>query len=348
MPLCRLQRYEKRIIIMAFGWYDVIISVYAAFLIDCIFGDPQGFPHPVRLMGKLISLLEKLLLHKKNPWWVKRILGGLLVLIVLGLTGGITFGIVFASYYFEGKYLGTKYISIFVMSLLNATCIASRDLNDAAMKVCRPLLKGNVEEARQAVSMIVGRDTKSLDADGIARAAVETVAENTNDGVVAPVIFLLIGGPVGGMLYKAINTMDSMIGYKNHKYMYFGTAAAKLDDIAGFVPARISAILMVVAAWFLRYDSANAWRIFLRDRYKHASPNSAQCESVCAGALEVRLAGDAYYSGQLVKKEFIGDPIREISPGDIIRACKLMYFTVLLLLALLAMFTPIFLRGIKI
>ena len=153
MPLCRLQRYEKRIIIMAFGWYDVIISVYAAFLIDCIFGDPQGFPHPVRLMGKLISLLEKLLLHKKNPWWVKRILGGLLVLIVLGLTGGITFGIVFASYYFEGKYLGTKYISIFVMSLLNATCIASRDLNDAAMKVCRPLLKGNVEEARQAVSM---------------------------------------------------------------------------------------------------------------------------------------------------------------------------------------------------
>lgn len=327
-----------------FTWYDVIISVYLGFLIDCIFGDPQGFPHPVRFIGSLISLLEKLLLHEKNPNRLKRLLGGVLVLIVLAVTGGVTFGIVFASYYFEYRYFGTKFISIFVMSLISASCIASRDLMDAAMKVCRPLIRDNIQEARQAVAMIVGRDTEFLDGEGIARAAVETVAENTNDGVIAPIFFLFLGGPVGGMLYKAINTMDSMIGYKNRKYGYFGTAAARLDDIAGFIPARLSALLMVVAAFILRFDSANAWRIFIRDRYKHASPNSAQCESVCAGALELRLAGDAYYSGTLVKKEYIGDPIREIAPGDIIRACKLMYGTVILMLAVIAAFLPLIRR----
>ena len=325
---------------MSFSWYDVLISVYLGFLLDCLVGDPQGFPHPVVIIGKLISLLEKILLHRKNPRIVQRLLGALLVIIVISITGGITFGILFISYYFEGKYLGTKYISIAIMSVISAYCMAARSLYDAAMAVFRPLVRGKTEEARKAVSMIVGRDTESLDENGIARAAVETVAENTNDGVIAPVFFLLIGGPVGGMVYKAINTMDSMIGYKNEKYRYFGTAAAVLDDIAGYIPARISALLMVVAALMLRYDSANAWRIFRRDRYKHDSPNSAQCESVCAGALDIRLAGDAYYFGKLKTKEYIGDALREIAPGDIIRACKLMYVTTALFLLVIAALYP--------
>jgi adenosylcobinamide-phosphate synthase len=193
------------------------------------------------------------------------------------------------------------------------------------MAVQRALESEDVEKARKAVSNIVGRDTDVLDADGICRAAVETVAENTSDGVIAPLFWMILLGAPGGFFYKAVNTMDSMLGYKNDKYLYFGRAAARTDDVVNWLPARISAVLMIIACPLCSLDGKNAKRIFLRDRYKHDSPNSAQTESVCAGALGIRLAGDAVYGGVVHKKEFIGDPIREIRPGDIKRACNLMY-----------------------
>ena len=197
------------------------------------------------------------------------------------------------------------------------------------MKVYYALKNKSINEARYAVSMIVGRDTDSLDKEGIIRAAVETVAENTSDGVIAPLIYLSFGGPIVGLIYKAINTMDSMIGYHNERFENFGMTAAKLDDIVNYIPSRISAILMILASFLPSkdYDGKNALKIFKRDRYNHKSPNSAQTESVCAGAIGVRLAGDASYFGQIVKKPYIGDANRNIRVSDIERANRLMLIT---------------------
>ena len=216
--------------------------------------------------------------------------------------------------------------------------LAARQLFREGKKVQRFLEKGDTEGARSAVSMIVGRDTNVLDENGICRAAVETVAENTSDGVIAPLCWMILFGAVGGFFYKSVNTMDSMIGYRNDKYLYFGRAAAKTDDFVNYLPARISALLMIACCPLCRLDAGNAWRIFRRDRYKHASPNSAQTESVCAGALRVRLAGDAVYGGVVKKKEYIGDPTREIEPRDITRTGHLMYAasTAMLILGVLA------------
>lgn len=190
------------------------------------------------------------------------------------------------------------------------------------MKVCSALKEGDIEKARKAVSMIVGRDTAVLDRDGIARAAVETVAENTSDGVIAPFFFMAVFGPAGGFFYKAVNTMDSMVGYKNETYLLFGRAAAKLDDAVNWLPARLSGMLLTAAAGFFREWMENAWRIFKRDRFNHASPNSAQGEAACAGALHLRLAGDAWYFGTLYKKPYIGDDDRPIRPDDIKGVCQ--------------------------
>lgn len=184
--------------------------------------------------------------------------------------------------------------------------MATKCLKVESMKVCRALRDGDVEKAREAVSMIVGRDTAVLSAEGITKAAVETVAENTSDGSIAPLFFMLLGGPAAGFAYKAVNTMDSMLGYKNEKYLYFGRPAARLDDVVNFIPSRLAALLMIAAAWLCGMDGKGAFRIWRRDRFKHASPNSAQTESVCAGALGVALAGDAVYFGKVVKKPFIG------------------------------------------
>lgn len=200
----------------------------------------------------------------------------------------------------------------------------------------------NADAARYAVSMIVGRDTKVLDQNGICRAAFETVAENASDGVVAPLCFMLLFGPVGGFFYKSINTMDSMLGYKNDKYLYFGRTAAKTDDFVNFIPARVSVLAMIIVSPVCGLDIKGAWKIFRRDRMKHASPNSAQTESVCAGALGLRLAGDAVYGGVVYKKEYIGDPIREIEPRDITRANRLMYVSsALVLIVILAVRTAV-------
>lgn len=240
-------------------------------------------------------------------------------------------------FHITGRYLGltARFIleSFFCYQLL-----AAKSLCVESMKVCKELKKGDTEGARKAVSMIVGRDTSVLDTAGITRAAVETVAENTSDGVIAPFLFMAIFGPVGGTFYKAVNTMDSMIGYTNDKYILFGRTAAKLDDVLNFIPARISGCLLTLAAYLLPgADGKNAWRIFLRDRRKHASPNSAHGEAACAGALHLRLAGDAWYFGVLHKKQFIGDNDREIVPEDIWKASLLMFLAEGILMVVLLM-----------
>lgn len=207
---------------------------------------------------------------------------------------------------------------------------ATKSLKVESDRVYIALKDKGLEAGRKAVSMIVGRDTQNLTEEGVTKAAVETVAENTSDGVIAPLFYMLIGGAVLGFAYKAINTMDSMVGYKNDRYQWFGTAAAKLDDVVNFIPARVSAVLMIAASYLTGMDGKNAARIFRRDRFNHKSPNSAQTEAVMAGALDVQLAGDAWYFGKLHKKPTIGDPVREMELLDIRRSHKLLYGTAML------------------
>ena len=212
--------------------------------------------------------------------------------------------------------------------------LAAKGLVQESTNVYRELTKPDLPAARIAVSRIVGRDTQALTAEGVTKAAVETVAENASDGVIAPLLYMLLGGAPLALTYKAINTMDSMVGYKNTQYLYFGRAAAKLDDIANYLPSRIAALLWVAAAALTGNDARNAWRIWRRDRRNHASPNSAQTESACAGALNVQLAGPAYYFGEYYPKPTIGDAVRPIEPEDIRRADRMMYAESLLALAL--------------
>ena len=291
-------------------------STLAGFILDACFGDPHFLPHPVRGIGNLISLSEKGI-RRLFPKTEKGELAGgaLFVLLVLGITAALSFGLWYAA-------AAAGNTALFLAeSVMVYFLLAARSLRD----VYYSLRNGDVEEARRNVSMIVGRDTSVLDAQGIARAAVETVAENASDGVIAPLFYLALGGPVLGWVYKAVNTMDSMAGYKNKKYFWFGRAAARLDDAANFLPSRLSALLMIAAAAVCRLDYRNACRIFKRDRFNHKSPNSAQTESVCAGALDIRLAGDAWYFGELCKKPFIGDALRPVEYEDIRRANRLMY-----------------------
>lgn len=318
--------------------FYISIPLLAGFLIDLILGDPYTLPHPVRAIGNLISRLEKFV-RKKFPDNL-RIGGSFLVIAVILITSGITFAILFFAYKIN------FWLGITVESIMCYYLIAPKCLRDESMKVYRALKENDTEKARKAVSMIVGRDTDRLDNSGIIRAAVETVAENTSDGVTAPLIFTALGGAVLGFIYKAANTMDSMIGYKNEKYAEIGYFAAKLDDIMNYVPSRITALIMIFSSYMLKFNGKNAYKIWKRDRRKHASPNSAQTESVCAGALEIRLAGDAYYFGKLHKKEYIGDDIRPVENEDIRKANKLMYCTSVITLVLSIIFRAIIFGGV--
>ncbi|MCI8454421.1 MAG: cobalamin biosynthesis protein CobD [Lachnospiraceae bacterium] len=300
-------------------------SIVCGFILDQILGDPEYRFHPVRLLGRLIGVLEKRLYPTAGKKSERELFfrGACLSVLVCAVTAGLVCLVVF---------LADKVLPVFRFVVWTLCCyflLAAKDLKTESMRVYHALAAGELIRARQAVSRIVGRDTETLSAAGTARAAVETVAENTSDGVVAPLFYLALGGPVGGWLYKAVNTMDSMVGYKNARYLYFGRFAARLDDLLNFIPARLSAGLMLFVSWLLGYDWKNAARIFARDRLKHASPNSAQTESVCAGALRVMLAGDAYYFGRLYKKETIGDDLRPVEAEDIRRANRLMYGTAL-------------------
>ena len=294
-------------------------------ILDWIFGDPVWLYHPVRIIGKWIAFLEKILRKAAGDQDgnEKKLLiaGGILWILVILASAAVPMGIL---------YLAEKLSPCVAFELECFWCyqlLAARSLGKESKKVYKKLIQDDLPGARTAVSMIVGRDTENLTAEGVTKATVETVAENTNDGVIAPLFYMLIGGPILGFVYKAVNTMDSMLGYKNEKYLYFGRVAAKMDDVAGFIPARISALLMILASCLLGMDGKNALRIWKRDRRKHASPNAAQTEAVCAGALQVQLAGDAWYFGKKHEKETIGDPIRDIEPKDILRSEKLMIGT---------------------
>ena len=294
-------------------------------ILDWIFGDPVWLYHPVRIIGKWISFLEKILrkFAEDQEGNEKKLLiaGGILWILVILASAAVPMGIL---------YLAEKLSPCAAFVLECFWCyqlLAARSLGKESKKVYKKLIQDDLSEARLAVSMIVGRDTENLTVEGVTKAAVETVAENTNDGVIAPLIYMLIGGPILGFVYKAVNTMDSMLGYKNEKYLYFGRVAAKMDDVAGFIPARISALLMILASCLLGMDGKNALWIWKRDQRKHASPNAAQTEAVCAGALQVQLAGDAWYFGKKHEKDTIGDPIRDIEPRDILRSEKLMIGT---------------------
>ena len=303
-----------------------LAAFFLGFIMDLLFGDPYWLPHPIRLIGNLIAQAEKLFYKDRKRDYKKEYRGGCMtVLTVLLVTGIVTFVLLFAAYRLH-PLLGAGIEMIMTYQIL-----AIKSLKDESMKVYDQLQHGTLENARHAVSMIVGRNTQNLTEEGITKAAVETVAENTSDGVIAPMLYTALGGPVLGFLYKAVNTMDSMIGYKNDRYLYFGRAAAKLDDAVNFIPARISACLMVAAAVFLKgADQNRAWKIYRRDSRKHASPNSAQTESVCTGALGIQLAGDASYFGKIVKKPYIGDPVRKVETEDIKRTNRLMYITAFL------------------
>lgn len=310
-----------------------IFAFIAGFVLDLLIGDPHFIPHPVRFIGSLISFCDKRLncdagynISEKKLNLIKYKRGMLLAFTVIFATFAISVIIIVAAYSIN------LYAGVIAEAVMTWQILATKCLRVESMRVYDALRTDGVDAGRKAVSMIVGRDTSVLDAAGVTRAAVETIAENTSDGVIAPMLYTAIGGPVLGFVYKAVNTMDSMLGYKNDKYMYFGRFAARLDDVVNFIPARISAYLMIAAAFIggRQFDGRNAYRIFKRDRFNHASPNSAQTESVCAGALRVQLAGDAVYFGKLVKKKYIGDGLREIEYEDIKRANRLMYITAFL------------------
>ena len=302
------------------------LSVFVGFALDCLLGDPLGRAHPVVLMGKLISFLENQLRPRfpKTPQG-ERTAGTIMALTVPLVSAGVGLLLLLAWRIHPWVYL-------ILSSFLCWQCFAARCLMTEAKKVVTCLEQQGLGAGRRQVSMLVGRDTENLTEEQVVKAAVETVAENTSDGVVAPLFWMALFGAVGGLFYKAVNTMDSMVGYKNDRYLHFGRFAAKFDDVVNFIPARLSALAMIASAFLLRLDGQNAWRIWRRDRRKHASPNSAQPESACAGALRVQLGGSASYFGKLYEKPTIGDPIRPIERGDVDRACQLLYGTSVLLL----------------
>ncbi len=311
-----------------------VVAMIAGFALDAALGDPHGWPHPVKLIGKQIDFEEGLLrkyvfaeAEKAGDAWpldraqTERLGGAALTADVALAAPLVAWGSL--------KLLEKVHplCALVGESILCYQLVAARSLRDESMKVYDALEADDLPGARKAVGMIVGRDTESLDEEGVAKAAVETVAENVSDGVVAPLLFMSLGGAPAAAFYKAVNTLDSMVGYKNERYANVGTASAKLDDVLNFVPARVSGALMCAAAQLTGLDAKGAWRIFKRDRRNHTSPNSAHTEAACAGALDVQLGGGHYYFGEYVEKPTIGDDVRPIETEDIKRANKLMYAT---------------------
>lgn len=295
-------------------------ALLAGYAADLIFGDPRWLYHPVRLIGNLIALLEKLIRKIMPVSKAGELAGGfitvVLVLLLCGIVPWVLLHLVFGLNVVAG---------VILEAFMCYQLLAVKSLKDESMKVYDALTGSTIEDARKAVSMIVGRDTQNLDHKGVAKAAIETVAENFSDGVIAPMFYMFIGGPVLMYIYKGINTMDSMLGYKNDRYLYFGRCAAKLDDAANFIPSRLAALLLIAAAYIGGFNGKGAVKIFKRDRFNHASPNSAQTESAAAGALDIQLAGNAYYFGKLYEKPTMGDSVKEPEAEDIKRVNKLMY-----------------------
>ncbi len=319
--------------------YQILIAI----LLDQLFGDPRCLPHPVRIIGAVCQGCERLT-RALLPSFAAGICSVILVLSLVGTT----IWAVLAGAAFLHPWLGTA-TSIFLLY----TTIAARDLVRHSTDVYTALATGDLLEARRRVGMIVGRDTANLDKAGVARAAVESVAESMVDGVTAPLFFALMGGPIAAMLYKTVNTMDSMFGYKNERYLKFGWAAARLDDLVNFVPARLTSMLIPTAAFLLRHEARGSLFILLRDRLRHASPNSGHTEAAVAGALGIQLGGSNFYFGQKMKKPSIGEPTRPIEPQDILRVNRLMLtgsgltFIFLLILRYQIVLPLVFLFGIS-
>ncbi len=349
-----------------------MIALVLAVLLDLMVGDPHWLFHPIRLVGWLIGTLERSLLGEaprkprsekssdprngksRNPRSEKsrdprseRVRGTLLCVVVITVTLAVI-GLIQTMAYGIHVICG-----ISVEVILTCYILAARNLRDESRKVYLDLEEGSKEKARADLSMIVGRDTERLEEDGILRAAVETVSENTSDGVIAPLLYAALGGPIAAYLYKAVNTMDSMVGYRNERYEYFGKTAARLDDFVNFIPSRLSALGMIAAAYLSgifseKVSGTNARRIWKRDRRKHASPNSAQTESVCAGALGIRLGGPSDYGGIRKEKPYLGDPVRNIERKDILRANGLMFLTeAILLICITVIFSGICFLGFR-
>ena len=300
----------------------ILLAALCGFGLDLLLGDPAALTpvHPVVLMGRCISGLEGRLRRVFPKTERGELAAGAVLAALLPLGSfGVSFGIL--------RVLGRLWApGAFALQVIwSWQALAVKNLRDEAMGVYRALTGGTLEEARRAVSRIVGRDTDALTAEGVTKAAVETVAENFADGVAAPMVFLLIGGAPLALACKAVNTMDSMVGYRNERYLYFGRAAARLDDVVNYLPARLAALLLIGASALTGRGAKQAWRIWRRDRRNHASPNSAQCESVMAVALGIELGGPACYFGRRYEKPTIGDPLRPAEPEDIRRACALLY-----------------------
>ena len=307
-------------------------AIVAGFILDLIFGDPHWLPHPICLIGNLIGFLEKNLRRLLAPGKTALLLGGaLMVVIVLSLSFAVPYVVLMLAEQVN------PWLRFTLETIMFYQIFATKCLRDESMKVYTALHNNDLEDARVKLSWIVGRDTKELTAEEVTKGAVETVAENTADGIIAPMFYMFIGGAPLAFLYKGINTMDSMVGYKNDKFLYFGRCAAKLDDVANFIPARITGILMILASYFLNMNAAGAWKIFWRDRYNHLSPNSAMTESVTAGALNIQLGGDHYYFGKLVHKDTIGDNIRPVVAEDIVAVNNLLYMTAVISLLLFSL-----------
>lgn len=314
-----------------------VLAMVIGFGLDAALGDPRSWPHPVKLVGKQIEFEEGLIrtyllpeARKAADDWplddvqTEKLAGAALAADVALITPAATWLLLKACDKIHPA------AALAAESILCYQLLAARSLRDESTAVQRALDDGDLDGARRAVGMIVGRDTDKLDEEGVARAAVETIAENTSDGVVAPLLFMGLGGAPAAMLYKAVNTLDSMVGYKNEAYENLGWAGARLDDLLNIVPSRIAGGLMCAAARLAKLDPHRAWGTFLRDRSKHTSPNSAQTEAACAGALGVQLGGGNYYFGEYVEKPTIGDAVRPVQAADIARANKLMYATALL------------------
>lgn len=289
------------------------------FILDLLIGDPNNPFHPVRGIGLLASKLETI--FRKLLKNSLKIAGLIVWIITIILTFAITYGIIFVCMKIN------KYLGVIVQGIIIYFCISAKGLVVEGYKVIKYLNEGNIEKSRKQLSYIVGRDTESLDSKGITRAVIETIAENMSDGVIAPILFAGIFGAAGSMAYKAVNTMDSMFGYKNEKYIKFGYFPAKLDDLFNYIPARVTGILIIISSFFLKRDYKNSFKIYKRDRYNHTSPNSAHPEAAMAGALDIQLGGANYYFGKIVEKPVIGDKIKEIEINDVKKTAEILYLS---------------------
>ena len=306
-----------------------MMTAVLAFVVDCLIGDPRSSLHPVVLIGKLISFFENLLYHEQDSDRKKMVCGAVLMVCVLAISYGVAEEIVRLA-----ALSGNVYVSIAIHAVALSFMISPRNLAEAGREIRDYLMEGNLEMARFKVGWIVGRDTDKLTEGEATRATGETISENTVDGVISPLFYFFVGGLPLAVAYRAANTMDSMIGYKNDKYLYFGRVAARADDVWNYIPARLTGLMLVAVAFLLGFDWRSAWRILRRDAAKHPSPNGGWTESTVAGALGIRLGGLNYYFGKPSFRTYMGDPIYELEARHISQAIRMMYATTVMFLLL--------------